>query len=208
MFLTLTFNSTYIPNYIRHSSPFLAPPAPPLSLQDMRVLTFEDRHDCMHCLTLLHQWPQYEYHKLEMAIMRTEVLEAEIEKSWILVQEEQGWNSAESGAARARGLVRAGQGTTTESQARHLGPAGPCSLQSGVLLQGAGYNWIRGLCTLVCRAVQEEQGWNSGKLGAMAGSGQTQPKARHTRWALLGHAPYKAVCCCKESQGHTCFMGL
>lgn len=48
------------------------------STKDVRVLTFEDRHDCMKCLTVLRQWPQMAAAQLTMGAMPSNVAEQEI----------------------------------------------------------------------------------------------------------------------------------
>jgi hypothetical protein len=59
-----------------HTQPHTALPQPPNpqldvslnpSRRDVRVLTFEDRHDCMHCLTAMRQWPEYAESKLSVS---------------------------------------------------------------------------------------------------------------------------------------------
>ncbi len=48
------------------------------STRDVRVITFEDRHDCMKCLSVLRQWPGMEARELSMGAMPSDVVEAEI----------------------------------------------------------------------------------------------------------------------------------
>lgn len=48
------------------------------NVKDVRVLTFEDRHDCMKCLTVLRQWPQMSGAQLTLGAMPSNVVEQEI----------------------------------------------------------------------------------------------------------------------------------
>lgn len=48
------------------------------SPRDARVLCFEDRHDCVHCLAILKQWPEYDWCKFSVAGMSTTNLEQEL----------------------------------------------------------------------------------------------------------------------------------
>jgi hypothetical protein len=45
---------------------------------DVRVLSFEDRHDCMKCLTVLRQWPEMAAAQLSMGAVTSDVVEQEI----------------------------------------------------------------------------------------------------------------------------------
>jgi hypothetical protein len=47
-------------------------------VRDVRVLGFEDRHDCMKCLTVLRQWPEMAAVELSMGAVPSEVVEQEI----------------------------------------------------------------------------------------------------------------------------------
>jgi hypothetical protein len=47
-------------------------------VKDVRVLSFEDRHDCMKCLTVLRQWPQMAAVELSMGAVPSSVVEQEI----------------------------------------------------------------------------------------------------------------------------------
>lgn len=47
-------------------------------VKDVRVLSFEDRHDCMKCLTVLRQWPEMASAQLSMGAVPSEVVEQEI----------------------------------------------------------------------------------------------------------------------------------
>ena len=46
--------------------------------RDVRVLSFEDRHDCMKCLTVLRQWPEMQRAQLSMGAVPSAVVEQEI----------------------------------------------------------------------------------------------------------------------------------
>lgn len=46
--------------------------------RDVRVITFEDRHDCMMCLAVLRAWPDMAGAALSMGAMPTAVVETEI----------------------------------------------------------------------------------------------------------------------------------
>jgi hypothetical protein len=46
--------------------------------KDVRVLTFEDRHDCMKCLAVLRLWPGMTNAQLSMGAMSSGVVEQEI----------------------------------------------------------------------------------------------------------------------------------
>ena len=52
-------------------------------VKDVRVVAFEDRHDCMHCLTVLSQWPELSSAQLSVGAMPTQSVEAEIRKSYL-----------------------------------------------------------------------------------------------------------------------------
>jgi hypothetical protein len=54
------------------------------SRKDVRVLTFEDRHDCMHCLTMMQQWPPYASAQLSMGMMPTDRIEQELRDSYAM----------------------------------------------------------------------------------------------------------------------------
>jgi hypothetical protein len=47
-------------------------------VRDVRVLSFEDRHDCMTCLTVLRQWAAMADAQLSMGAMPSAVVEEEI----------------------------------------------------------------------------------------------------------------------------------
>jgi hypothetical protein len=51
--------------------------------KDVRVLTFEDRHDCMHCLAVMAQWPGMSDAQLSMGAMPTAGLEREVRGVWL-----------------------------------------------------------------------------------------------------------------------------
>ncbi len=46
--------------------------------RDVRVITFEDRHDCMHCIAIMQAWPQYSDSRLSLAMVATHSLEQEV----------------------------------------------------------------------------------------------------------------------------------
>jgi hypothetical protein len=48
------------------------------AVKDVRVLTFEDRHDCMKCLTVMRQWQQMEGAVLNMGAMQSGQIEQQI----------------------------------------------------------------------------------------------------------------------------------
>lgn len=48
------------------------------AVKDVRVLTFEDRHDCMKCLTVMRQWPQLAGSQLTMGAMPSRVVEEQV----------------------------------------------------------------------------------------------------------------------------------
>jgi hypothetical protein len=48
------------------------------AVKDVRVLTFEDRHDCMKCLTVMRQWQQMAGAKLSMGAMQSGQIEQQI----------------------------------------------------------------------------------------------------------------------------------
>lgn len=52
-------------------------------VRDVRVLTFEDRHDCMHCLAMMRGWPEVGGAALSMGAMATRSLEADIRAAWL-----------------------------------------------------------------------------------------------------------------------------
>ena len=52
-------------------------------IKDVRVLTFEDRHDCMHCLAVMREWPETAGAELTMGAMPTATLEADIRAAWL-----------------------------------------------------------------------------------------------------------------------------
>lgn len=47
-------------------------------VKDVRVLSFEDRHDCMKCLTVLRQWPEMVSAQLSVGAVQSDVVEQEI----------------------------------------------------------------------------------------------------------------------------------
>lgn len=47
-------------------------------VKDVKVLSFEDRHDCMKCLTVLRQWPEMAAAELSMGAVPSNVVEQEI----------------------------------------------------------------------------------------------------------------------------------
>jgi hypothetical protein len=48
------------------------------AIKDVRVLTFEDRHDCMKCLTVMRRWQQMAGAKLSMGAMQSGQIEQQI----------------------------------------------------------------------------------------------------------------------------------
>jgi hypothetical protein len=50
--------------------------------RDMRIVAFEDRHDCMHCCTVMAQWPRLAGASVSMGAMPTSAIESEIRESW------------------------------------------------------------------------------------------------------------------------------
>jgi hypothetical protein len=52
-------------------------------VRDVRVLTFEDRHDCMHCLTVMREWPEAQGCLLSLGAMQTATLERDIREAWL-----------------------------------------------------------------------------------------------------------------------------
>jgi hypothetical protein len=48
------------------------------AVRDVRVVTFEDRHDCMLCLTVMRQWSQLAGAALSMGAMPSDVVEQEL----------------------------------------------------------------------------------------------------------------------------------
>lgn len=58
--------------------------------RDVRVLTFEDRHDCMHCLAVMREWPDTAGCLLTMGAMQTATLERDIRNIWL-----EQWNQAQ-----------------------------------------------------------------------------------------------------------------
>ncbi|GFH24374.1 uncharacterized protein HaLaN_22159, partial [Haematococcus lacustris] len=50
--------------------------------RDVRVVMFEDHHDCMHCITIMRQWPEFEWHNLQLRTMPTRTIEAELVQAW------------------------------------------------------------------------------------------------------------------------------
>jgi hypothetical protein len=48
------------------------------AVKDVRVLTFEDRHDCMKCLSVMRQWQQMAGAKLSMGAMQSGQIEQQI----------------------------------------------------------------------------------------------------------------------------------
>lgn len=57
------------------------------SKKDVRVITFEDRHDCMHCVTVMRQWPEYEACEFDVGMMPTHSITQELELSFDLAME-------------------------------------------------------------------------------------------------------------------------
>ncbi|KAI8473721.1 MAG: hypothetical protein J3K34DRAFT_164424 [Monoraphidium minutum] len=51
--------------------------------RDVRVITFEDRHDCMHCLAVMRQWPATAGCSLTLGAMATATLERDIRTAWL-----------------------------------------------------------------------------------------------------------------------------
>uniref|UniRef100_A0A7S3QN50 Uncharacterized protein n=1 Tax=Dunaliella tertiolecta TaxID=3047 RepID=A0A7S3QN50_DUNTE len=72
--------------------------------RDVRVVTFEDRHDCMHCLTIMKQWPEYEGLDLNVHALQTKFLEEQVQKAW-LEQVEAAESTGIPPASRPSGLV-------------------------------------------------------------------------------------------------------
>ena len=50
---------------------------------DVRVLAFEDRHDCAHCLAVMREWPDVAGCVLTVGGMPTSSVEADIREAWL-----------------------------------------------------------------------------------------------------------------------------
>eukprot|EP00775_Hariotina_reticulata_P006889 gene6889-7105_t len=73
--------------------------------KDVRVLTFEDRHDCMKCLAVLRQWPGMDGAQLSMGAMPSAVVEQEIKDSYQQQLAMAGGDPAAVGASLPSGVV-------------------------------------------------------------------------------------------------------
>ncbi|GAX74857.1 hypothetical protein CEUSTIGMA_g2303.t1 [Chlamydomonas eustigma] len=47
-------------------------------VKDMRVLAFEDRHDAIHCMAVLKQWPEYDWCDMSVNMLPTQTIEEDI----------------------------------------------------------------------------------------------------------------------------------
>lgn len=71
---------------------------PSPSRKDLRVVAFEDRHDCAHAAAVMHLWPEYSHCEFDVGVMPTSAIQSELEASFE--------RAAEAAAAAGQTLAR------------------------------------------------------------------------------------------------------
>ncbi|WIA20168.1 hypothetical protein OEZ85_006016 [Tetradesmus obliquus] len=75
------------------------------AVKDVRVLTFEDRHDCMRCLSVMRQWQQMQGAVLNMGAMQSGQIEAQIRDAYEQQLAAAGGDAAAVGVSLPSGIV-------------------------------------------------------------------------------------------------------
>ncbi|KAF6261133.1 hypothetical protein COO60DRAFT_810691 [Scenedesmus sp. NREL 46B-D3] len=73
--------------------------------KDVRVLTFEDRHDCMQCLAVMRRWPQMAAAQLSMGAMQSGQIEAQIREAYEQQLAAAGGDACAVGASLPSGII-------------------------------------------------------------------------------------------------------